>query len=398
MRQILHIDMDAFFASVEQLDDPQLRGKPVLVGGSSRRGVVAAASYEARPFGARSAMPMGKALRLCPEAIVRPPRMARYAEVSGQVFAIFERYTPLVEGLSFDEAFLDVTRSRALFGDGEQIAREIKHEIQTQLGLTASAGVASCKFVAKIASDVHKPNGLTVVEGDAAEFLAPLSIERMWGVGKVAAGTLRAQGFHTIGDLARSDETTLRRLLGSWGAEVHQLARGIDEREVIPDREAKSVGAEVTVEHDLQTREEIAEQLFAQSQRVAQRLVRAGLLGRVVTVKLKYADFTLQAKQQRLKQPVADTDSIYAAALSLLAKFPLPKGFRVRLTGVSVSNVDSASSRDTQGAQQELFADETTQRRAQIENLTVALSDRFGAAGITRASLLDKRKRGRGER
>ncbi len=384
MRQILHIDMDAFFASVEQLDDPALRGKPVLVGGASRRGVVAAASYEARVFGPRSAMPMGKALRLCPQAIVRPPRMWRYAEVSEQVFAIFAEHTPLVEGLSFDEAFLDVTHSRALFGDGAQIAQRIKDAIRSRLGLTASAGVATCKFVAKIASDMHKPDGLTVVTGEAAQFLAPLPVERMWGVGKVAGEALHAHGFHTIGDLAKSDEPRLRALLGSWGSEVLQLARGIDDREVIPDREAKSVGAEMTFEHDLTTREEIAEQLFAQSQRVAQRLVRAELAGRVVTVKLKYADFTLGSKQKKLDAPVMDTDSIYAAAKALLSKFPLPQG--VRLSGVSVSDFAAPS------AQQELFADAATKRRQRIESLTASLSDRFGDAGITRASLIDKRR------
>jgi DNA polymerase-4 len=383
MRQIVHVDMDAFFASVEQLDDPSLRGKPILVGGSRRRGVVAAASYEARPFGARSAMPMAQALRLCPTAIVRPPRMARYSAVSDQVFAIFEQYTPLVEGLSFDEAFLDVTQSRALFGGGEEIAQCIRRDIQSRVGLTASAGVATCKFVAKIASDMNKPDGLTVVRGDAAAFLAPLPIERMWGVGKVAAKSLRSRGFQTIGDLAVADITVLRSLLGSWGEEVHQLARGLDDRDVIPDREAKSVGAEMTFEYDLVRRDDVEHQLFAQCQRVAQRLVRSGLAGRVVTVKLKYADFTLRSKQTRLGAPAMDIDTIYAAVRQLLTKFSLDDHSAIRLTGVSVSDFDSRST------QQELFVDPTTKRREKIETLTAAIGDRFGAAGITRASLID---------
>jgi len=389
MRQVLHIDMDAFFASVEQLDDPTLRGKPVLVGGASRRGVVAAASYEARKFGPRSAMPMVTALRLCPNAIVRPPRMSRYSEVSHEVFAIFEQYTPLVEGLSLDEAFLDVTHSRSLFGEGQLIARRIRSDIESRLGLTASAGVAACKFVAKIASDMNKPNGLTVVGDDEAAFLAPLPIERMWGVGKVASKALRQQGFSTIGDLAVADLNTLRAVLGSWGDDVQQLARAQDPRAVVPDREAKSAGAEMTFEYDLTTREEIAEQLFAQSQRVAQRLVRTGLTGNVVTVKLKYADFSLLTRQKRLKASVMDTDSIYAAARDLLGKFPLAQG--VRLTGVSVSGFAADE------AQQALFVDETQQRREKLENLTAKLGDRFGDAGITRASLLDRSKPGRGK-
>lgn len=391
MRQILHVDMDAFFAAVEQLDDPTLRGRPVLVGGSSRRGVVAAASYEARPFGARSAMPMAHALRLCPTAVVRPPRMSRYAAVSDQVFAIFEQFTPLVEGLSLDEAFLDVTHSRALFGGGEEIARRIRREIESQVGLTASAGVAECKFVAKIASDMNKPNGLTVVNGDAAAFLARLPIERMWGVGKVAARALRDRGFEVIGDLATASEPLLRDVLGVWGAEVQQLARGIDEREVTPDRSAKSVGAEMTFDQDLYGRQALEQPLFAQCQRVAQRLVRAGLAGRVITVKIKYADFTLRSKQSQMRTPAMDTDTIFAVVRQLLKTFPLGAREGVRLTGLSVSGFEPAS------AQQELFVDRTTQRREQIETLTAAIGDRFGAAGITRASLIDKPTRRRGD-
>src|SRR5690606_17777249 len=246
MRKILHVDMDAFFASVEQRDDPRLRGKPVVVGGASRRGVVAAASYEAREFGVRSAMPMAEALRRCPRLIVVPPRGDRYGEVSARVFDVFHAYTPLVEGLSIDEAFLDVTASRSLFGDGPTIARRIKQDVLDATGLTCSAGVAPCKFVAKIASDMEKPNGLTVVAGDVAAFLAPLPIERMWGIGPKTAPTLRRLGYATLGDLARADPAALERALGSWGPEVRELARGNDPRDVVPDREAKSIGAECT--------------------------------------------------------------------------------------------------------------------------------------------------------
>ncbi|MBN1652179.1 MAG: DNA polymerase IV, partial [Deltaproteobacteria bacterium] len=269
MRQILHIDMDAFFSSVEQLDDPSLKGKPVLVGGSKKRGVVAAASYEARSMGVHSAMPMAQALRLCPYAVVIPPRHDRYLEVSKEVFAVFHRFTPLVEGLSLDEAFLDVTDSLSLFSDAVTIARQIKQAIRDELHLTASAGIASCKFAAKIASDLDKPDGLTVVPDDVRAFLAPLPIDRMWGVGKVASKRLREAGFKTIGELANADLGMLERLLGSWGQQVKRLACGIDDRLVIPERAAKSIGAEQTFENDLTNRRDIERHLLQQVTRVA---------------------------------------------------------------------------------------------------------------------------------
>ncbi|RZO59668.1 MAG: DNA polymerase IV [Sandaracinaceae bacterium] len=324
MRQIIHIDMDAFFASIEQRDAPELRGKPVLVGGGERRGVVAAASYEARPFGVHSAMPMAQAMRRCPQAIVVPPRRRAYEEASAQIFAVFRRFTPLVEGLSVDEAFLDVTGSRSLFGDGETIAARIRKEILAETDLTASAGVAPNKFVAKIASDQDKPDGLTVVrDGEVFAFLEPLPIERMWGVGPKAAERLRHLGYDTLGDLARADEATLERHLGSWGREVKRLAQGLDEREVEPDREAKSVGAEETYDEDLTSRAEIEKTLLRHASRIARRLLEGGISAGRVTVKIKYADFTLKTRQLRLSEPVDDAGSLYAAARSLLDRFPL---------------------------------------------------------------------------
>ena len=260
MRTVIHFDMDAFFASVEQLDNPDLRGQPVLVGARSRRGVVTAASYEARPTGVRSAMSMVEALRRCPDAVVVPPRRARYSELSGRVFEVFRRYTPLVEGLSVDEAFLDVTGSRSLFGEGPEIARLIKDDVRSEIGLTGSAGVASNKFVAKIASDLDKPDGLTVVPvGGEAEFLAPLPLERMWRVGPKARVRLRAAGLQTIGDLARSDLRTLEQLLGSWGPVARELAHGIDERPVVVGAPPKSLGSESTFEEDLTTNDRAAQ-------------------------------------------------------------------------------------------------------------------------------------------
>jgi len=374
--------MDAFFASVEQLDDPSLKGKPVLVGGSEKRGVVAAASYEARPMGVRSAMPMAVALRRCPNAVVIPPRHHRYREVSNEVFAVFRRFTPLVEGISLDEAFLDVTESQTLFGDAVSIARRIKQTIREEIQLTASAGIASCKFAAKIASDFNKPDGLTVVPDDVRAFLAPLSIDRMWGVGKVATKRLRESGLETIGDLAEADDAVLERLLGSWGRQVGRLARGIDNRCVTPDQVAKSIGAEVTFENDLTSRREIERGLLQQVARVAERLVKNQLCAYVITVKLKDSNFKLHTRQKRLKEPIMDTDAIFKEARALLDGFPLREK-RIRLVGVAASELLHGQPPPS------LFPDEQTERRRRLQSVTTALRDRFGSKKITRAALLE---------
>ncbi len=374
--------MDAFFASVEQLDDPTLKGKPVLVGGSEKRGVVAAASYEARPMGVRSAMPMAVALRRCPKAVVIPPRHHRYREVSSEVFAVFRRFTPLVEGISLDEAFLDVTQSQTLFGDAVTIARQIKQAIREEIHLTASAGVASCKFAAKIASDFDKPDGLTVVPADVRAFLAPLSIDRMWGVGKVATKRLRESGFETIGDLAQADDAVLERLLGSWGRQVGRLARGIDDRCVTPEHVAKSIGAEMTFEDDLTTRREIERGLLQQVTRVAERLVKNQLCAYVITVKLKDSNFNLLTRQKRLNEPIMDTDAIFREARALLDGFPL-KGKRIRLVGVAASELLQGQPPPT------LFPDEQSERRRRLQRVTTELRDRFGRRKVTRAALLE---------
>ncbi|MEE8409301.1 MAG: DNA polymerase IV [Myxococcota bacterium] len=382
-RQILHLDMDAFFAAVEQHDDPSLKGKPVLVGGASRRGVVAASSYEARAFGIYSAMPMVTALRRCPQAIVVSPSRGRYSEVSAQVFSVFKRYTPLVEGLSIDEAFLDVTESRALFGDGETIAGRIRREVRRETGLTVSAGVAPSKFVAKIASDLDKPDGLVVVPPDGVTaFLTPLPIERMWGVGKVAARRLHRAGLDTLGDLARADPVHLESLLGIWGRDVHRLARGEDNRDVHPGNAAKSIGHENTFEVDYTTSAELEKYLLGQAQRVAYRLCANDLCGTVVQVKLKYSDFKLMTRQLALSEPIDDTDSIFDAARELLQRFPRRQR-GVRLTGVSVAGLRPGPPPRT------LFPDPTKQRREKIQAVTDAILDRFGSHGITRATLVD---------
>ncbi|UJR78377.1 DNA polymerase IV [Sandaracinus amylolyticus] len=385
-RTILHVDMDAFYASVEQRDDPSIRGKPVIVGGAARRGVVSAASYEARTFGVRSAMSMGEAMRRCPHAIVVSPRHDHYASVSRQVFAIFHRFTPMVEGLSLDEAFLDVGASRALYGDGEAIAAQIKRAIREEVGLTASAGVAPSKFVAKIASDLRKPDGLVVVRaGEVREFLAPLPIERMWGMGPKSAPRAHAAGYHTLGDLARADDERLARAFGEWGPEMARLARGEDERDVEPEREAKSIGAEETFDDDLRDENAVATKLLSQSSRVAQRLFLAGLAGRGVTVKLKYSDFTLKTRSMQLPEAVSDTTSIHRAARALLERFEpsllARKG--VRLSGVSVSALVPIDEART------LFPDPGVERGRKLEAALAALRDR--GAGVTRAALLGER-------
>ena len=382
-RQVLHVDMDAFYASIEQRDDPKLRGRAVLVGGTSPRAVVCTASYEARRFGARSAMPMGAALRLCPEAIVVRPRMAVYAEVSETVMAILRRYSPLVEPLSLDEAFIDVTESRALFGEGETIAGSIREDIRRELALTGSAGVATSKFVAKVASDVKKPDGLTRVEpGKEAAFLAPLPVERMWGVGPKASASLRAAGFRTIGDLAVSEPQRLERLLGSWGPTVRELAQGIDSRPVSPHREAVSVGAEETFDVDLRGREQIARALLAQATRVARRLTAQGLKGRTVVLKLKQADFKLVTRHKTLEAAACDTTTLYRAACELLDRVAGVDDKAYRLAGVAAK--DLVKGGDGQG---DLFADAEAARRTRLEQALHGVRTRFGNESVTVAEL-----------
>jgi len=385
-RTILHLDLDAFYASVEQLDDASLRGKPVIVGGPSGRGVVCAASYEARRFGVRSALPTAEARRLCPEGIFLPPRFDRYAELSGEVFALYRSYTPLVEPLSLDEAFLDATASRALHGDGRAIARSLKERVRAQTGLTVSAGVADCKMAAKIASDLGKPDGLVVVPEDTASFLAPLPVSRLWGVGKVTEAALRELGVGTIGDLARCPETLLVGRFGVNGARMRALARGEDPRPVVPDEEAKSIGAEDTFESDLRGEEALLPHLLAQSERVARRLRESGQRGRTVTVKLKYSDFTQVTRRTTLAAPTDDGPTLYEAVRSDLRRADLSRA--VRLTGVSVSGFTGETAQlglfaESPGAPRPLPA-----KRAALNAALDTLATRFGDRAVRPATLL----------
>ncbi|HVO19986.1 MAG TPA: DNA polymerase IV [Anaeromyxobacter sp.] len=395
-RTILHLDLDAFYASVEQLDEPRLRSRPVIVGGTGNRGVVCAASYEARRFGVRSAMPTVRARRLCPEGVFLPPRFERYGEVSSRVFAIYRRYTPQVEPLALDEAFLDVTRSRALHGGGREIATAIKRAVREECGLFVSAGVAEVKLAAKIACDLGKPDGLVVVPGGGvAAFLAPLEVSRLWGVGEVTEAALRKLGVARIGDLLRLPETALARAVGAAHAkDLRAFARGEDPREVVPDEEARSVGAEDTFEGDLVGRAGLEPELLAQATRVGRRLREAGLRGRVVTLKVKYADFSLITRRTTLGAPTDDHRAIYQAALAQLERVDLSRP--VRLTGVSVSGFRGADRPGQLG----LFAAPSgvagppgDSRRRALNTALDAIAERFGEGAVGPADLAGRPRR-----
>ncbi|WP_242395230.1 DNA polymerase IV [Anaeromyxobacter oryzisoli] len=390
-RTIVHLDLDAFFASVEQLDDPSLRGRPVVVGGIGRRGVVSTASYEARRFGVHSAMPTARARRLCPAGVFLAPRFDRYAALSEQVFGIYRRYTPLVEPLSLDEAFLDVTASRALHGTGADIARAIKAAVRAECGLAVSAGIAEVKMAAKIATDLGKPDGLVEVPpGGVAAFLAPLPVGRLWGVGEVTEAALRKLGVATIGDLARLPEAALAAALGASHARgLRALALGDDPREVIPDEAARSVGAEDTFGEDLVGRAALERQLLSQAGRVGRRLRAAGLEGHVVTLKVKYADFELVTRRVTLPHPTDDDRAIYEAARAQLERVELARP--IRLTGVSVSGFAGPEEREQLG----LFPPSVVprppeeDRRRRLNAALDALADRFGEGAVTRADLVE---------
>jgi len=382
MRAILHVDMDAFYASVEQRDDPRLRGKPVAVGGASRRGVVLAASYEARPFGVRSAMPMARAIRLCPQLVVVPPHFDQYAAASEQVFEVFHTFTPEVEGLSLDEAFLDVTRSQALLGAPLEQARAIKARIREKTQLSASVGLAEVKFAAKIASELSKPDGLLEVpRGQVREFLAPLPASRLWGVGPRTDEQLKSLGLRKIGDVARADRAFLEAQLGSVGPWLHDLADGIDPRAVEPDVEAKSIGAEETFEDDLEG-EELLPFLHQQALRVAARLRRAGVRARSVHLKVKYADFRIATRQETLPEPTDDGAEIYRIAARLLERV---EARPIRLTGVHAGELGARP------PQLGLF-DEEAKKRERLNRSLDEIARKFGPDAVLPADVLEKKR------
>jgi DNA polymerase IV len=338
-RTIFHVDMDAFFASVEVRDDPSLRGKPVLVGGTGARGVVAAASYEARRHGCHSAQPMAVALRHCPHAVVLPPRFEAYSEASAQAFEVFGRFSPLVEALSIDEAFLDMTGTERLHGPRRVAAQALRAAVHERTRLTCSVGIASVKFIAKIASALHKPNGLTEVPpGTELEFLAPLSIDKLWGVGAKTEARLRELGVRTIGDLRRLPADALARWFGESGLHLHALAHGRDERPVTPGRERKQVSVEDTYAVDVVGRDALRRKLLSQATRVADRLAAKEIWGRKVQLKIRDTDFRTETRQCTLSEPTREAKVIYDAVCELLAEVEL-RGRKFRLTGVGVGQL-----------------------------------------------------------
>jgi DNA polymerase IV len=380
-RTILHVDLDAFFAAVEQRDHPELRGKPVVVGigGANDRGVVSAASYEARTFGVHSAMPIRTAKRLCPDCLFVPVNGAQYQRVSREVMAILRRFTPAVEPISIDEAFMDVTGSRALFGDGEAIAKQIKRTIRDELELTASVGVATTKLVAKIGSDLRKPDGLVVVApGDEATFLAPLAISRLWGVGPSTAAALRDFGIATIGDLQVLDRSALVRRLGPHGPSLIDRAHGVDPDPVDDPDRAKSIGHEHTFDEDTSDPEVLERTLLAMAEGVSGRLRHAGYKASTIHVKVRDSSFETLTRQKTLAEPTDMTDPIWLAALELAR--PHMRGKRIRLVGVTASNF---------GEREQLgLFDAEDERQRRVVEAADELRERYGTGAVTRARLL----------
>jgi len=382
-RNILHVDMDAFYASVEQRDDPTLKGKPVVVGGNTR-GVVAAASYEAREFGIRSAMPMRDALRRCPDLCRVPPRMPHYQSVSKEVFSIFREFTPMVEGLSLDEAFLDVTESLQLFGDEVVIAREIKKRIKERTSLTASVGVAPNKLVAKIASDLDKPDGLFVVtDENMRAVLDPLPVRVIPGIGPETLSRLQRVRIATIADLRLAPDQDLEPVFGRFTKRTRDRATGIDDRPVQPSRRDKSISAEITFDEDLFERGAMRRQLLRLSEKTASRLRAKELVAGTVQVKIRQSDFSTYTRQSALRPPANSTETLYKAATVLLddwlAEYP---GARIRLLGVG----GSALVRD---AQPDLFAPQMPAGGTQLDQTVDEIRGRFGDTSLGRARTLD---------
>jgi len=386
-RTILHADLDAFFAAVEQRDRPELRGKPVVVGGASGRGVVAAASYEARVYGIHSAMPSFEARRRCPHAIFVSGDMAKYRRESRRVFAIFRRYSPLVEGLSLDEAFLDLTGTTRLLGDAMSAAERLRAEVRCETALTVSVGIAPVKMVAKIASDLAKPDGLRMVApGEVRDFLAPLPVGRIWGIGAVARARLARHGIATIGDLAVTPDDRLRRALGAFGVGLARLARGEDTREVEPCREAKSYGEENTFARDVRDRAALEGPIRAHADAVARRLRRDRVAGRGVTLKLKLARplgggrYPLLTRALLLQRPTDDGAAIARAVLRLLAR--VEPWEPIRLLGVSMSHLEPVDERQLALE----LGGETDARRTRLNAAVDAIRARFGDAKLRRGT------------
>jgi DNA polymerase-4 len=383
---ILHVDMDAFYASVEQRDNPELRGKPVIVGGLGGRGVVCAASYEARPFGVRSAMPIATARRLCPHAVYLPVRMSHYAKIGQQVREILLSFTPLVEPLSLDEAFLDVRGCEGLFGQAPDIGRQIKDRIKADTDLVASVGVAPNKFLAKLASDHGKPDGFVVVPPDrVVEFLAPLPVGRIWGVGAKSEQRLHELGIRTIGQLADLPEKMLGDRFGEAGQHIWRLAHGLDDRTVVPDREAKSISTETTFAHDIADRQVLLAWLLDLVDHLASRLRHAQIRGRTIEIKIRSSEFRTQIRQQALAEATNLTEVLWQASKELFERSLTGDLMPVRLLGVGASRL----TRDA-AVQAGLFDNEMRQRQQALDQAVDDIREAFGKDAVQRGSLLNR--------
>ena len=388
-RTILHVDMDAFYASVEQRDDPALRGRPVIVGGTGGRGVVAAASYEVRRYGVHSAMPMREALRRCPDAVCVRPRIGHYADVSKQVFAVFHEFTPLVQGLSLDEAFLDVTAGTGDLGDGERVAHEIKRRIHSRTGLTASVGVAPSKLVAKIASDLRKPDGLVVVRPDEINaVLDPLPIRKLFGLGAKTAPKVEALGVHTLGELRQASPARLRPIFGRYTERVLQRAAGIDTRPVVPDQDEKQISAEETFDADIADHARLRTEIVRLADKVSARLRTRELTASCVTVKIRRKDFTTYSRQRHFEPPTQETRVITSIATGLLdAWLATQPRAALRLLGVGVSDLQPATQLD-------LFTAPQTARNRDLDAAVDRIRERFGKGVLAPASALPRKREG----
>lgn len=381
MRSILHVDMDAFYASVEQLERPELRGRPLIVGGTRNRGVVAAASYEVRRFGVRSAMPIRQALSLCPHAICVAPRFERYQAVSREVFEIFHQFTPLVEGLSLDEAFLDVTDSRAAFGPPAAIAAQIKARIRERTGLTASVGVAANKLVAKIASDLRKPDGLVVVAPNEAQaLLDPLPVRRLFGIGRKTAARLEELGIHTLRELREAPDALLQTVFGRFAAQIRARANGVDDRPVIADWDEKQISAEETFEVDLRDPKHLHAQLAQLTDRMSMRLRKRGWLAGSLLVKIRRNDFRTYLRQTTLRPPTQETKLLAKSAAALLDKWLYEQpGAAIRLLGVAARDL-------TEAPQLDLFEVPASRKNRLLDAALDDIRAKFGRRAVARAS------------
>lgn len=380
---ILHVDMDAFYASIEQRDHPEWRGKPVVVGGRDGRGVVSAASYEARKYGIHSAMPGGRAAKLCPHAIFVKSRIKDYAAVGRQVREIFHRFTPLVQPLSLDEAFLDVTGSRRLHGDAATIGRKIKQVIDCELNLTASVGVAPLKFVSKIASDLDKPNGFVEVPEDGViDFLDPLPIARLWGVGRVGQERLQRIGIRTIADIRKSDKEHLARNFGKWGQHLWRLANGIDPRKVVPDHSAKQISHERTFSEDISDNAMLEAVVSYLGEQVTRRLRTSGRKTKSVTIKYRREDFRTFSHSRTFSTPTDGTDVFLQVALQLLAEMRGKQPRPVRLIGVSASSLTDPNAPQ----QMSLFEQDGANAPRELDQVVDSLKSKLGDRSVYRGT------------